>query len=268
MEGSVAVFDSNAYLRRLGYRGEATPTLATLTELHKRHLMAVPFNSVGSLAVPDAGGAPVNLVSFDEDATFDAVVAAGHGGGCVQMNRLFLRLLGKLGFDVTLLGGTTAEGMSGYGVEVEHMLLLVRLAGDGWLVDVGYAGPSFLEPLRFDTAEQVQYGCRYRLVEDGDGYVLQRRPRLGRWSPVFRFTSTPRQPRDWTAFQDLANAKLAELPEDEVPQLFSRAVEDGQLVLKGRRYLTVRGGVEKSRTIVDDGELCAVREAILNGRPH
>jgi amide synthase len=239
--------------------------LATLTALHKRHLMAVPFSSTGSLAVPTADGTPVDLVGFDEDATFDAVVAAGHGGGCVQMNRMFLRLLRQLDFDVDLLGGTTVEGETMYGVEVEHMLLLASVDGAPWLVDVGYAGPSFLEPLRLDSAEQVQYGCRYRLVSDGDGVILQRRARLCRWTQVFRFTSTVRQPADWAEFQDLANAKLADTADRDVPELYSRAVADGQVVLKGRRYLTVRGGIEKSRTLVDDEEYRAVRSAILTG---
>jgi amide synthase len=258
------LFGIDTYLRRLGHDGEVAVGTATLTALHKRHMMAIPFSSIGSLAVPTASGAPVDLVAFDEDATFDAVVAAGHGGGCVQLNRLFMRLLRELGFETTLLGGTTAEGVTMYQVDVEHMLLLVRAGGASWLADVGYAGPSFLEPLRFDTGDQVQYGCRYRLVEDGDGFILQRRPRLGRWSPVFRFTGAPRQPADWTEFQDLANAKLAEVSADDSPDLFSRAVADGQVVLKGHRYLTVRGGIEKSRTVAGD-ELLVLRNGILAG---
>lgn len=265
MGKGIAVYDVDTYLKRLGYDGDRAVNPATLTALHKRHMMAVPFSSTGSLVVPSMSGAPVDLVDFDEDATFDAVVAAGHGGGCVQMNRLFLRLLRELGFDVALLGGTTVEGESMYGVEVEHMLLFARVAGAPWLVDVGYAGPSFIEPLRFDTAEQAQYGCRYRLVEDGDGTILQRRARLRPWGPVFRFTSTIRQPADWTEFQDLANAKLVGTPDRDVPELCSRAVADGQVVLKGRRYLSIRGGIEKSRTIVDDGEYRAVRSGILAG---
>jgi amide synthase len=259
------VFDVDTYLRRLGYDSEIAVSVATLTALHKRHMMAIPFSSAGSLAVPATNGACVDLVDFDENATFAAVVAAGHGGGCVQLNRLFLRLLRELGFDVDLLGGATVEGQSMYGVDVEHMLLLARVEGRPWLVDVGYAGPSFVEPLPFGTGEHAQYGCRYRLIPDGDGTLLQRRARLRDWSPVFRFTSTVRQPTDWTEFQDLANAKLASPTEGEAPELCSRVVEDGQVVLKGRRYLTIRGGIEKSRTLVDDDEYHAVRSAILTG---
>jgi amide synthase len=264
------MYDTDVYLRRLGYDsvadGRPAPDLATLTALHRRHMEAIPFSSVGSLAVPTSNGDPVDLVDFDEDATFDSVVAAGNGGGCVQMTRLFLRLLRDLGFDVDLIAGTTAEGVEAYDVEVEHMLLLVRIVGASWLVDIGYAGPSFTEPLRLDgsRADQLQYGCRYRLVEDADELLLQRRPRLGRWSTVYRFTTTVRDRTDWAPANKAVNAALAEAAGDEGPELYSRAVPDGQVVLKGRRHLTVHGGIEKSRTLTDDDEWRAVRAAVLD----
>ena len=262
------MYDCDTYLRRLGYdpaAGRPGADLTTLVALHKRHMESVPFNSAGSLAVPAPSGRLVDLVDFDEDATFDAVVAAGNGGGCVQMTRLFLRLLRDLGFDADLIGGTTAEGREAYGVEVEHMLILARVDGGSWLVDIGYAGPSFIEPLRLDGApgDQIQYGCRYRLVAEGDGVSLRRRPRLDRWSTVYEFTPKVRDRSDWAPAEAAINDALA--AGGEGGGLYSRAVSDGQVVLKGRRYLTVRGGIESARTVTDDGEWHAYRSAILAG---
>jgi amide synthase len=238
--------------------------LPGLVALHLRHMQSIPFSSTGSLAVPAPSGRLVDLVDFDEDATFDSVVAAGNGGGCVQLTRLFLRLLRDLGFDADLIAGTTAEGRRSYGVEVEHMLILARVAGGSWLVDVGYAGPSFVEPLRLDEAgEQRQYGCRYRLVPAGDGLSLQRRPRLGQWSTVYEFTPKVRDRSDWAPAEQAINAALA--AGGDGAELYSRAVADGQVVLKGRRYLTVRAGIEKTRTVLDDGDWHAQRSAILAG---
>jgi amide synthase len=264
------MYDIDTYLRRLGYdtADAARPPadLATLTALHKRHMETLPFNSAGSFAVPTASGRPVDLVDLDEDATFDSVVAAGNGGGCVQLTRLFLRLLRDLGFNADLIGGTTAEGRESYGVEVEHMAVLARLDGVSWLVDVGYAGPSFVAPLRLDGSarHQLQYGCRYRVVEDGDGLSLQRRPKLGQWSTVYRFTAKIRDRSDWAPADRAVNAALA-AADDGGPELYSRAVSDGQVVLKGRRYLTVRSGIENTRTVIDDDEWHALRTAILVG---
>lgn len=265
------MYDIDVYLRRLGHDtgrdGRPAPDLATLTALHKRHMEAIPFSSVGSLAVPTGSGQRVDLVDFDEDATFDSVVAEGNGGGCVQMTRLFLRLLRDLGFEADLIAGTTAEGAQSYGVEVEHMLLLVRVDGSSWLADIGYAGPSFTRPLSLDAVgrDQMQLGCRYRLVEDGDGLLVQRRPRLGRWSTAYRFTTKVRDRTDWVPANEAVNAALAAAEGDGGPELYSRAVHDGQVVLKGRRYQTVRAGIEKNRTLSDDTEWRAVRAALLNG---
>jgi amide synthase len=269
------MYDTDAYLRRLGYdtaAGRPAADLATLVALHKRHMERIPFSSAGSLAVPASGGRLVDLVDLDEDATFDAVVAAGHGGGCVQITRLFLRLLRDLGFDADLIAGTTAEGRQSYGVEVEHMAVITRVDSASWLVDVGYAGPSFVEPLRLDgpARDQVQYGCRYRLVGNGgpdDAIALQRRPKLGQWSTVYQFTAKARDRSEWAPAEKAVNAALAAAC-DSGPELYSRAVRDGQVVLKGRRHLTVRAGIEKTRTVIADDEWHALRAAILAGDLH
>ncbi|MBH0781812.1 arylamine N-acetyltransferase family protein [Nocardia bovistercoris] len=261
------MYDCDTYLRRLGYdpvAGRPAADPAALVDLHKRHMRTIPFNSAGSLAVPPRSGRLVDLVDFDEDATFDSVVANGRGGGCVQMTRLFLRLLRDLGFEADLIAGTTAEGRRSYGVEVEHMLIVVRVDGGSWLADIGYAGPSFIEPLRLDgdLGEQRQYGCRYRLVPDGGGISLRRRARLGHWSTVYDFTAKVRDRTEWAEAEEAINAALAA---DGGGELYSRVVSDGQVVLKGRRYLTVRAGIEKIRTVIDDGEWHAHRSAILAG---
>ncbi|AGL19226.1 arylamine N-acetyltransferase [Actinoplanes sp. N902-109] len=261
------MYDTDTYLRCLGLASEpvrrAGPSLDTLVLLHERHMRALPFSSTGSFAVPRRAGAVVEVVDLDLDAAFGPVVVAGGGGGCVHLNRLFLRLLRDLGFEAGLLAGTTIEGAEAYGVEIEHMLLFARAGGDTWLVDVGYAGPSFLAPLRLgETGEQVRHGCRYHLEPEGDGLVLRRRPRLGRWRTVYRVSPEPRELPEWRPFEKAANALLTAPPDPDGPGLWSRATADGQIVLKGLRLLTVRGGIEKTRTLTDE-EWPAVRDRIL-----
>jgi N-hydroxyarylamine O-acetyltransferase len=38
--------DIEAYLRRIGYRGSRTPTLEVLRNLHRQHLLSVPFENL------------------------------------------------------------------------------------------------------------------------------------------------------------------------------------------------------------------------------
>lgn len=277
------MFDVSNYLHRIGCDGDTGVDIATLRTLHKNHLMALPYNG----AAQDLRDG-IRLVDLDEDAMFETAVIEGQGGTCFQLARLFHRLLRELGYDVTLMAGSTAEGRENFGLDVEHMFNRVALSGDDWLVDVGYPGPSLIEPLLIGDAVQTQYGCQYRLVGHESGFALQRRGRVSRWSVVYTFTTTPRQWSDWKELEDHLNREYAAAESEACPiargtdRLFreieadtrahdgqdvlcGRTFDNGQVVLKGRRYLTVRDGREEVRTITDDDEQRTLIASILSG---
>ncbi|MER5889012.1 arylamine N-acetyltransferase [Streptomyces sp. NPDC001941] len=259
------MFDVDRYLERIGCAGEKGVDLATLRLLHKNHLMAIPYNG----ATQDFADGGPHLVDLDEDATFEASIAEGRGGTCFQLNRLFHRLLGELGYDVTLLAASTAEGWEASGIEVEHMFCKVSLDGRDWLVDVGYPGPSYVEPLLVSDAVQSQYGSQFRLVDRGSRTALQRRGRITRWNVVYTFTTTPREWSDWKDMEDFLVREIAADtgPQDGTKILCGRTLDDGQVVLKGRRHLTVRDGREEVRTVTDDAEHERLVADLLTGAP-
>ncbi|MFJ8255070.1 arylamine N-acetyltransferase [Streptomyces sp. NPDC094466] len=266
------MFDVDAYLRRLGRTGPRPgPDLDTLRTLHKQHLMTLPYNVAGQ---GFADG--VHLVDVDEDETFRTGVLEGLGGTCFQLNRLFFRLLSELGYEVSLLAASTAEGRENFGTEIEHMFILAVLDGEEWLVDVGYPGPSYLEPLRVGAEVQNQYGCQYRLVrtsgeDGGDGgddapIAVQRRGRVTRWGTVYTFRPRARQWHDWKELEDRARAHHATASAaDSQGVLCGRSFDNGQVVLKGHRYLVVRDGREQARTVVDEEEHRRLVAAIRTG---
>src|SRR4029079_10924309 len=94
--------DVQAYLDRINYRGERAPTAATLRELHRTHLLAVPFENLDIHL-----GRPIVL---DQAALFDKIVRRRRGGFCYELNGLFALLLRELGFEVTLLAAGVARG--------------------------------------------------------------------------------------------------------------------------------------------------------------
>jgi N-hydroxyarylamine O-acetyltransferase len=184
--------DLQAYLRRINYRGELAPTAATLRELHRAHLLAVPFENLDI----HLGRA----ILLDQDALFDKIVRRRRGGFCYELNGLFALLLSELGFDVTLLSAGVARATGGFGPEFDHLTLLVKatraetraldLLSASWLVDIGF-GDSFREPLRFiEAVEQEQDGRAYRLDRDGEHLILMQRDAVG-WAPQYRFTLQP-----------------------------------------------------------------------------
>lgn len=259
------MFDARAYLRCIGCHGESGVDIETLRRLQKRHLAAIPYNLKARWDFVDG----IHLVDLDEDAMFPTVVIEGHGGICFQLNRLFFRLLRELGYHATLLGGSTAEGRESMGTEIDHMFIRVALEGGEWLVDVGYPGPSYIEPLLVTDTVQTQYGSQFRLVDQGDGvFALQRRARVGRWGVVYTFRLLERRWDDWRELEEHLRANPAPAPEDDVQgTLCGRTFDNGQVILKGRRYLTVRDGRESARTIVDDDEHRALVSHILSRGP-
>src|SRR5215213_9188134 len=109
--------DVQAYLRRINYRGEFAPTAAALRELHRAHLLAVPFENLDIHL-----GRPIVL---EQQALFDKIVTRWRGGFCYELNGLFALLLRDLGFNVTLLAAGVARADGSFGPEFDHLTLLV-----------------------------------------------------------------------------------------------------------------------------------------------
>jgi N-hydroxyarylamine O-acetyltransferase len=191
--------DLQAYLRRINYRGELVPTAATLRELHRAHLLAVPFENLD-----------IHLnrtILLDQDALFDKIVTRRRGGFCYELNGLFALLLRGLGFEVTLLSAGVARATGGFGPEFDHLTLLVKatsaeatalnLQSTSWLADVGF-GDSFRQPLRFvEAVEQEQDSRAYRLDRDGEHLILMQHDAAG-WEPQYRFTLQPHAQAEYT----------------------------------------------------------------------
>jgi amide synthase len=255
------VFEVDGYLRRIGCDGETGTDVATLRKLQRSHLMAIPYNSA---AYDLADG--VNVVDLDDDAIFDRSIVQGRGGACYHLNRLFHRLLRELGYDVELVAGSTAEGRDNFGTDVEHMFNRVSLAGDEWLVDVGFPGPTYIEPLLVTDRVQTQYGSQFRLVDRQSRIALQRRGPATRWSTVYTFTTRSRQWSDWKELEDNLREILSDPGRGDTREILcGRVVDDGWAVLRQRRHLTVRNGREQVRTITDDNEHQMLLSRILSG---
>lgn len=266
------MFDVDGYLRRIGCDGATGVNIETLRKLQRNHLMAIPYNSA-AYDLTDG----VRIADLDDSAIFETSVVDGHGGACYHLNRLFHRLLRELGYDVTLMAGSTAEGWDNFGTEIEHMFNRVSLDGDEWLVDVGYPGPTYVEPLLVADPVQSQYGSQFRLVDhavpDGSlrklrdpGIALQRRGAVTRWSVVYTFTMQPRQWSDWKELEDTFREILSAPGRDDTQEILcGRTFENGQVFMRQRRYLTVRNGREQVRTITDDDEHRMLLDRILSG---
>lgn len=149
-----------AYRVRIGYAATPSPDLATLRALHRRHVVAIPFENLAT----QLGDPP----SLDADAAFDRLVTRGLGGWCYQQNGLFARALAAIGFEVTRLAGAVMREIRGDESMGSHLALKVRADGSDWLADVGF-GSAMLAPMPLAEGREDSGPIPVSLARTPDG---------------------------------------------------------------------------------------------------
>lgn len=257
------MFDTETYLSILGYSTPPGATLEALCDLHKQHLIALPYDS--SLNTGQDSSLWEN-VDIDADQVFDEIVRGGRGGVCYELNGLFRILLQKLGFEVEVLAAGIRQIDGSFGPELEHVFNYAVVDGEIYLVDVGFVGPSYLEPLHLTFGSQEQYGNSFKIVEEQGYRVVYRRGRIGDWAAVYRFHLKPRGFSEWSN-PDSELADFARALARSGTLVRGRAFENGQRILIGRRYLTVDGGHDRIRAVIDPTDQDEVLSDILHRDP-
>ncbi|RDI54524.1 arylamine N-acetyltransferase family protein [Nocardia mexicana] len=155
--------DLDAYLERIGFTGDRTPTVATLRRLVYLHTTTIPFENLEILL-----GRPILL---DVKSLQDKMVRHRRGGYCFENATLFAAVLERLGFGVTGLSGRIFLGEDDRLLPATHAGLRVTAADDdrAWLCDVGF-GSGPLEPIALTpSADEFTIGAwRFLLERDTD----------------------------------------------------------------------------------------------------
>src|SRR5262245_23920447 len=127
----MAEVNLDAYFQRVGYAGGRKPTLDVLQELQLRHTESIPFENLNPLL-----GWPVRL---DPISLEQKLICDGRGGYCYEHNLVFRHVLEALGFRVVGLAGRVLLNVpEGLVRPKTHVLLLVEVAGQAYVVDVGF----------------------------------------------------------------------------------------------------------------------------------
>jgi arylamine N-acetyltransferase len=150
----------DGYLARLGLSGRPQPTLATLVDLHHRHLDAVPYENLGIVL-----GAPA---SADPTETLARIASGGNAGYCFHHNGAAELVLRELGFAVERHPASMMEEVGSSG-ELDHLVLIVtglptsQNPGGRWWPDLGY-GDGFRDPLPLMEGVHRQGSFVYRIA--------------------------------------------------------------------------------------------------------
>lgn len=241
--------DVSGYLNRINYRGPRDVSAETLRELHILHLLTVPFENLDNHIGRE--------IVLDEEKVIRKIVEERRGGICYELNGAFCALLRALGFEVSMLSAGVAREEGGFDPPFDHMALLVQLE-ERWLADVGF-GDSFREPLLLDhRSEQVQDNDAYRLIEDGEHLILERRE-TDLWKPQYRFTLDPYQYSD---FADMCHYHQTS-PESPFTKrrTCTLATREGRITVTGMRLITTIKGTKNERELAgEDAWLSTLRE--------
>ena len=229
------------YIARIGYTGTLDPTAETLKQLHRAHLLSIPFENLDIFL-----GKPIVL---DIQAVYDKVVQQGRGGYCFELNSLFAWLLTQLGFTVTMLSARIFYNESP-GPEHDHMVLMVD-AEKPLIADVGF-GDCFIEPLGFEGNAVLQQGAFYCLEQWDSQWVMKRREAEIKWAPQYVFSLTPRLLSDF--------AEMNEFHQHSADSIFTRkvvctkATTKGRVTLSRNRLITTEKDRREERMVAGEAE--------------
>ncbi|HEV3425270.1 MAG TPA: arylamine N-acetyltransferase [Paraburkholderia sp.] len=173
--------DLDRYFSRIGYQGPRAATLEVLSELHRLHPLAIPFENLD----PVTGRA----VSLDLPAIADKLIARRRGGYCFEHNTLFAHVLMQLGFRVTPLIARVLWGRGPDAVTARsHMLLRVEIDDVAWLADVGFGGVTLTAPLHLVAGmPQPTPHEPFRLADASQGALDLEVQSGGTWAKAYRF---------------------------------------------------------------------------------
>jgi N-hydroxyarylamine O-acetyltransferase len=224
-------FDLDAYLDRIGRPAIAGAGLDTLRALHLAHVTSIPFENLDVLWKRG--------IALDAASLQDKLVRGGRGGYCFEHNRLFALALEALGFTVVPLAARVRYRATRM-LPRTHQLLLVTIAGERYVADVGFGGHTLLEPLPLAAdAPVAQHAWRYRLAREDGAFVLQLQVGDG-FVDLYAFTLEPAALPDL----EMANWYVSTHPASRFVTTFTvqRATPAVRHVLQDLDYTEDRGG--------------------------
>lgn len=153
----------NKYLERIGFKGKIQINEDCLKELHKCHVMTIPFETFDVQM-----GEPIDLQT---EKIYNKIVLKSRGGYCYELNLLFHSMLTEVGFVSYLISARIFDAEQ-FGPEFDHMAIAVKL-DVLWLVDVGY-GDLFLEPIQINPKVQQEDKFKIYKIEqhNSNEYLL------------------------------------------------------------------------------------------------
>ncbi|HRP90230.1 MAG TPA: arylamine N-acetyltransferase [Edaphocola sp.] len=125
------------YLGQIQFSGVAHPDLKTLKTLQEKHLNHFPFENINTFLHQE--------VVLDAEHLCQKFIFQQRGGYCFEQNLFFMDVLTTIGFEVRPLLGRVTVPFGRLGRT--HQLLLITIQNTQYIVDVGFGGMVYPQPL-------------------------------------------------------------------------------------------------------------------------
>ncbi|SHG19579.1 arylamine N-acetyltransferase family protein [Flagellimonas flava] len=229
------MIDTKKYLQRINYAQPIKVTRDTLFQLQRAHLLSVPFENLDIHY-----GIPITL---DTNSFFYKIVESGRGGFCYELNGLFNQLLNELGFKSRLISARTYGKDNSYSPEYDHLVLLVTLENQDFLVDVGF-GKFSLHPLPITFGEVIsdRYG-QFSFDHYNSSYIRVNEIQNDLVSPQYIFSTQERELIEFKArCKYHQSCKESHFTQKKV---ISIAKENGRVTLNNTQLKISQSGKER-----------------------
>lgn len=242
------------YLKRINYGGSKDVSIETLMALYQAHVYSIPFENIDI-----KHQIPIKLV---KEKLFDKIVNQQRGGYCYELNGMFCWLLQELGFDACLISGSIIKGKH-IGPQYDHVAILVTLATESWLVDVGY-GDFSLKPLSINSHISQHDGKNSYHIESLDTKtfkVFKWKENEKHYHVVYQFSTEPCVLSDFEPMnlwkQTCAESHFTQMIICTLPTI------NGRISLINQR-LIVSEGAHKSEKIISKEDIPKVLALYFN----
>lgn len=236
------MIDPEAYCRRIGIPAEEARAadLSLLRRITLAHTQAIPFENLNVLMRLSV---PLDLESLEAK-----LVRSARGGYCFEQNAYLAAMLEQFGYSVQRLAGRVVWGATAvqpWQNPRTHMLLLVNIAGERYICDVGFGGVTPTAPLPFAmNRELTTPNETYRIIEQDDICLLQAEI-AGNWQDVYLFDLQSQAAIDY----EMANHYVATHPASQFRHtlMAARAFDGGRYHLRNRSLTIFRRGSKKEQ---------------------
>lgn len=246
-----AAINLEKYLSRINYKGEPKPDLSTLNELHKLHLLHIPFENLDI----HYG----RKISLEIEAIENKIVNENRGGFCYEMNALFCTALSQIGFDVSMISACVYESNGTFGKEFDHLALLVKL-NETYLADVGF-GANFIHPLKFIlNEEQEDESGIYKINSLNENeFLLLFKSGEKDFLPQYKFTIVARKLEE---FEEMCEYhQLSSESHFTQNKICTKLTENGRITLSKDKFIITSNGIKQITHVASEEEF---RKILLN----